>query len=212
MALRVVGAGLGRTGTNSLKVALERLLGGRCYHMWELIERPDDTAAWHAAVRGEPVDWTGLMPSFVATVDWPACAFWRELLDASPGAIALLSTRDSAEEWWASMERTIVPVLGDSVPEDEPERMARRAMILELMERRFEPRWVERDAAIAAYERHNAEVRREAPPERLVDWRPRDGWGPICAALDVPVPEEPFPHTNRSAEFRVEQGVEGGGD
>src|SRR5258708_3594112 len=111
MSLRVVGAGLGRTGTNSLKLALEQLLGGPCYHMFELARRDADTPAWKAAVQGEAIDWGALLGEYVATVDWPAAAFWREIWSANPDAIVLLSSRDSAQTWWESMERTIVPTL-----------------------------------------------------------------------------------------------------
>jgi Sulfotransferase domain len=205
VALRVVGAGLGRTGTSSLRVALEQLLGGRCYHMSELLDRPGDTPVWHAAVHGEPVDWDGFLSEFVATVDWPACAFWRELLTANPDAIILLSRRDSTPAWWESMERTIVPTLSQPVPADDRERVRRRAMILEMMDDRFDRRWRDRDAAMAAYERHNDEVRHAVPEGQLVNWRPSDGWGPICAALGLPVPATPFPQVNTAAEFRSTQ-------
>ena len=77
MTLRVVGAGLGRTGTHSLKLALEQLLGGPCYHMTETFGRPDDIPVWHAAVNGELPDWPTFLADYAATVDWPACAFWR---------------------------------------------------------------------------------------------------------------------------------------
>jgi hypothetical protein len=208
MALRVVGAGVGRTATHSLKLALEQLLGGRCYHMSELIERPADTAAWRAAVRGEHVDWDGLMSEYVASVDWPACGFWRELRTENPHAVVLLSTRESAEVWWTSMERTIVSTLSRPVPQDDVEWVKRRAVTLEMMETRFTPGWRERDTAIAAYERHNDEVRAAVPADQLIDWRPGDGWEPLCAALDLPVPAVPFPRTNTSADFRSEQGLD----
>jgi Sulfotransferase domain len=211
MSLRVVGAGVGRTATHSLKLALEQLLGGRCYHMSELIERPADTPAWHAAVRGEPVDWDGLLSGYVAAVDWPACAFWRELSAENPDAVVVLSTRESAEAWWASMERTIVSTLSQPVPAEDADWVARRAVTLEMMETRFTTGWRERDAAIAAYERHNEEVRAAVPPGRLVDWRAADGWQPLCATLDLPVPAVPFPRTNTTADFRSEQGLEGEG-
>jgi hypothetical protein len=208
MALSVVGAGLGRTATHSLKLALEQLLGGRCYHMSELIERPGDTPAWRAAVRGEPVDWDGLMSEYVAAVDWPACAFWRELSAENPDAVVVLSTRESAEAWWASMEQTIVSTLLQPVPAEDVDWVERRAVTLEMMERRFTPGWRERGTAIAAYERHNAEVRAAVPPGRLVDWRPAYGWEPLCAALDLPVPPAPFPRTNTTADFRSSQGLQ----
>jgi hypothetical protein len=206
MTLRVVGAGLGRTGTSSLKIALEQVLGGRCYHMAELFGRPDDTAVWHAAVRGEAVDWGRFMSDFVASVDWPGCAVWRELHAANRGGIVLLSTRESAQAWWESMERTIVPQLSSPAPANDAVRVARRAMVLDMMDR-FDPAWRDRDAAIAAYERHNDDVRRTVPAERLIEWRPNDGWEPICTALDVPTPATPFPHANTTTEFRASQGL-----
>jgi hypothetical protein len=200
MTLRIVGAGLGRTGTNSLKVALEVLLHGRCYHMYEAAKRDADTAVWAEAVRGEQIDWDVFLREFVATVDWPACAFWAELQLANPGAFVLLSTRESPEAWWGSMERTIIPRLRH-IPVDDPETTRRRQMMGELMCARFTPNWTERDPAIAAYKRHNDEVRRRVASDRLIDWEPRDGWEPICSALEVPVPAEPFPHVNTTAEF-----------
>jgi Sulfotransferase domain len=204
----VVGAGLGRTGTHSVKLALERLLGGRCYHMSELIERPADTPTWHAAVRGEEVDWDGVLSEYVATVDWPACAFWRELSAANPGAMVLLTTRESAEAWWESMEKTIVSTLTRPVPVDDLDWVARRALTLEMMERRFDPGWSNRDDAIAAYERHNAEVRSAVPAERLIEWRAGNGWEPLCTGLELRIPEDPFPHVNTAAEFRASQGLD----
>ena len=208
MALRVVGAGLGRTGTNSLKVALEQLLGGPCYHMFELARRDGDTPAWSAAVRGEAVDWDALLGGYVATVDWPACAFWSELWETNPDAIVLLSTRDSAQTWWESMERTIVPTISGVVAPDEPATARRRAMVVEMMGERFTPDWSDRQAAIAAYERHNEQVRQAVPAERLIDWRPSDGWEPICAALELPVPRASFPRENTTADFRARLGLQ----
>jgi hypothetical protein len=208
MALRVVGAGLGRTGTASLKWALELLLSGRCYHMLEVFERPGDTEFWRAATDGERLDFDSFLGDYAATVDWPACAFWRELADIDREAIILLSTRDSAEQWWASMERTIVPVLKSEVPPDEPERAKHRRMVRDLLSKTFTPDWDRAGAAMAAYERHNEDVRRSADPERLLEWRPGEGWGPLCAALRLPVPDAPFPHENRTADFRERQGLD----
>jgi hypothetical protein len=204
--LRVVGAGLGRTGTNSLKLALERLTGGRCYHMTELFERPDDLPVWDAAVHGNPPDWRTFPAGVSATVDWPACAFWGGLADAHPDAIVLLSVRDSAEQWWRSFAATIHDQLSRPVPADRPDWAARRKVTLAMMERTFTPGWREREGAIAGYEAHNAAVRAAVAPGRLVEWRPGDGWEPLCTALGVPVPDEPFPHVNSTEEFRAEQG------
>jgi hypothetical protein len=118
MTLRVVGAGLGRTGTHSQKLALERLLGAPCYHMIETFGRPDDIPVWHRAVDGELPDWSEFLSDYAAAVDWPVCAFWRELSDEFPDALVLLSTRDP-DSWWASASNTIFrAVLGEVQAEE----------------------------------------------------------------------------------------------
>jgi hypothetical protein len=198
MTLRVVGAGLPRTATRSLKEALELLLGGRCYHMAEVFMHPEDIPAWRAAIRGEETAWRSFPPDSAAVVDWPASAFWRELADANPDAVIVLSTRASAAEWWESADATILPVLRK---ESYPEYEDWLAMARELMAREIGERWDDRAVAEAFYERHNATVRRDAPAERLLEWRAADGWEPLCGALQLPVPDEPFPHTNTRAEW-----------
>ena len=200
MTLRVVGAGLPRTATRSLKEALELLLGGRCYHMHEVFGHPEDLPAWQAAIREDETDWSSFPPDCVATVDWPASAFWRELADANPDAVVVLSTRSSAAEWWESADATIFPVLRkDSYPEYEDWL----AMSKTLLAREIGEDWDDRATAEAFYERHNERVRREAPADRLVDWTATGGWEPLCAALGAPVPDEPFPHTNTRAEWNA---------
>ena len=97
MTLRLVGAGLGRTGTHSLKLALERLTGGRCYHMIEVFGHPEHVPIWTAAMNDEPVDWDALFDGYVASVDWPGGGVWEDILAANPDAVVLLSTRDSAD-------------------------------------------------------------------------------------------------------------------
>jgi Sulfotransferase domain len=132
--------------------------------------------------------------------------FWRELLADSPDAVVLLSTRESAQIWWDSFERTIVQSLSGEVPADRPDWARRRAMNLSVLAR-LTPGWRTEADAIDAYERHNDEVRRTVPPDRLIDWRPGDGWEPICSALGVAVPEHPFPHENTTADFQARIGV-----
>jgi hypothetical protein len=205
VALKVVGAGLGRTGTNSLKLALELLLGAPCYHMFEVVGRPGDTHVWHAAVRGEAVDFASLLEGYGATVDWPAAAFWRELAELGDDPFILLSTRDSSTRWWDSVAATILSTVTAPLPPDDAATAERRTMIREMMSVRFAPGWRDREQAIAAYERHNEDVRRSVRADRLIDWRPGDGWEPICRALGVAVPEVPFPHVNTSEEFRSGQ-------
>jgi Sulfotransferase domain len=208
MALRVVGAGLGRTGTHSLKLALEQLLGGPCYHMSELIEREDDTAVWARAVDGEEVDWNAFLSEFSATVDWPACAFWEPIAAAHPDAIVVLSMRESPEAWVASFERTIAQALQNPVPPDDEAWVERRRMVLSMIESTFTPEWRDSDAAKAAYIRHNDRVREGVPAERLVEYRAGDGWEPLCTALGVEIPEAPFPHTNTTADFRTSSNLD----
>jgi hypothetical protein len=198
--LRVVGAGLPRTATRSLKDALERLLGGRCYHMAEVFQHLEDVPTWAAATRGEEVDWRSFPPDSVAAVDWPASAFWRELADAHPDAVIVLSTRDSAAKWWESADETILPVARNPVKAEHEEW---QQMVRELWYREIGSDLGDAARAQAFYERHNAEVRREAPADRLLEWRATDGWEPLCEALGLPVPDEPFPRVNTREEWRA---------
>jgi hypothetical protein len=200
MTLRVIGAGVGRTGTMSLKTALELLLGGPCYHMLEVFTHPDHVAAWSAAGRGDAVDWSSLLDGYVATTDFPACLFWRDLLELSPGAIVLLSTRADSTTWWESASQTIFSPEIEAAAASMPEWFA---MWQSVARTRFTDDVHDEAAAVAAYERHNADVRASVPPSQLLDWQPGDGWGPICARLGVPVPDVPFPHTNTRAEMRA---------
>ena len=203
MALQIVGAGVGRTGTHSLKIALEQLLGGTCHHMMEIFNRPDQVAGFTAAIDGEPVDWSALLSDFTAMVDFPGSLFWREIAAANPDAPILLSTRD-AKGWYKSASNTIFLAFDHMPPELAPWMAAVRRGLHD----RFSDEFDNEDVMIAAYERHNAEVRAEVPAERLIDWTPSDGWGPICTGLNLPVPDEPFPVTNTTKEFREMIGIE----
>ena len=197
-----MGAGLGRTGTMSLKLALEQLLGGPCYHMLEVGEKPE-MELWRRAATGETGVLGTIMDGYTATVDWPAASFWRELADANPDAVILLSTRQSARVWWESASRTIFDIDG---------RGDLSAEFLEMWETitasRFTRRYLDAEAAMAAYERHNAQVKAQAPADRLVEWQPGDGWASICAALGVPEPDTPFPQSNSTGEFRDRVGLD----
>ena len=196
MGLQVVGAGLGRTGTMSLKLALEQLLDGRCYHMFETFSRPDDGPVWVAASQGEMPDWNAFLAEYDAVVDWPACDFWQEMSDANPDAIVLLSVRESADAWWKSANATIFQALRRMLePSDEEHWQA------DFFSSRFAT-FLDEDAAKAYYEAHNAKVRATARPDRLVEYLAGSGWEPLCTALGVPVPDAPFPHTNTTEEFQ----------
>jgi hypothetical protein len=199
--LKVVGAGVGRTGTHSLKVALEQLLGGRCYHMLEVFGRPGDAVVWAGVFRGQEPDWHEFMADFDAAVDWPAGGAWRELAAAFPDAPVLLSTRDP-DSWWKSASNTIFERLGDS-PDPAWNDM------IDAMLGRFTRDYMDEDAAKAAFVAHNEAVRAEVPPERLIEWQPGDGWGPLCEGLGLDVPDTPFPHLNTTEEFRAMTGLDG---
>lgn len=200
MTLRVVGAGWGRTGTLSLKIALEQLLGAPCYHMVEVFEHFDHVPVWARAVQGEAVEWSAIYDGYAATVDWPSTACWEQIAAAYPDAKVLLSTRDF-DGWWASATQTIF---------ESAARVAQDPNMAEWagMVATFLPPVDDREAAHAAYDAHNSHVRDTVPRDRLIDWMPGDGWAPICTALDLPIPSEPFPHANTTAEFRETQGLD----
>lgn len=201
MTLDVIGVGLGRTGTLSLKHALERLLSTPCYHMVETLRHPEHDALWLRALEGETSVFDAIFDGYRAVVAWPAVTFWRELLDTYPQAKAVLTVRDP-EAWVRSMTGTVLPVLTSPVDPDgsvsaEHRRMTRRAVL----ERSFAGRYVERRDLLAFYARHEGEVRRTVPPERLLVYDVKEGWEPLCAFLELPRPADPFPHRNTTAEF-----------
>jgi hypothetical protein len=209
VTLQAVGAGLGRTGTTSMKLALEQLLDGRCFDMSDVFGHPEVAQQWIRATDEDLPDWHELFRDYRATVDWPAAAFWREISAEFPDAIVILSTRD-ADDWWMSASRTIFPVIIRDQESGTP-LSADRQMILDVLHSRFTLNWDDADAAKAAYLRHNQEVRATIDPARLVEWRPGDGWDPLCRALSLPVPETPYPHVNTTDEFRQLSGLDEAG-
>ena len=202
MTLRVVGAGVGRTGTHSLKAALEQLLGGTCHHMIEVFAHPEEVPVWTDAFEGRPVDWGQLFAGYTAMVDWPGASYWREILAANPDALVLLSVRDP-EAWYKSAMDTIIAGLTRDDGDLGPWMVSMKKMLGE----RFSNDFHNKDAMIGAFLAHNDAVRAEAPPAQLLEWVPADGWGPICERLGVAVPDEPFPVTNTTEEFRVMMGM-----
>jgi hypothetical protein len=191
MGLRVIGAGLPRTGTRSLKAALELLLGAGCYHMENVFSNLDHVPVWRRALAGESPDWTEFPPGCEAAVDWPSSAFWAELSVANPDALVVLSTRTKPRTWWQSADRTILPGIRRQPPRELSDW---HAMVLKLLTDRLTPDWADERAANDAYDRHNDCVRALAPPGRLLEWQASQGWPPLCRALGLPVPDQPFPH------------------
>ena len=198
----------------SLKVALESLGFGPCYHMIEVFEHPEHVGFWEAAWRGEPVDWDGFFADYEATVDWPSCTFYGELLERNPDAKVLLSVRDP-EKWYESTRNTIYElskitagsrlsrVVFAFVGLFVPGVFGIGRMGNEIIwEGTFDGRFEDRSHAIEVFEHHNREVLRRVPKEQLLVYEVGQGWGPLCEFLGVEEPEERFPRLNDKAEMR----------
>jgi len=195
MPLSVIGAGFGRTGTLSLKRALERLGFGPCHHMLEVLAHPAQARGWRAAARGEPVDWDALLAGYCAAVDWPACHFWRELSQHYPAAKVVLTARD-ADAWYESLSATIGK-FADGSQRLPPNALGR----LIVMERTFGGRIADPAHAKAVYRRHVEAVMAGLPADRLLVFDVANGWAPLCRFLGRPIPGEPFPRSNSREEF-----------
>lgn len=193
MTLSVIGAGFGRTGTESMKRALELLGLGPCHHMREVIENPDQKRIWRAIARGDKIDWDEAYAGYYSAVDWPSAYFWRQLSERYPQAKIVLTVR-SPESWYASMQKTIFRVLATSTDRDS-------VGIRVIAEGVFGGRIDDREHAIATYEKNTAEVQAAFGPDRLLTCHLGDGWEPLCRFLGKPVPDQPFPRTNSAQEF-----------
>jgi hypothetical protein len=203
MGLSVVGAGLPRTGTTSLTAALEQLTGERCYHMTELFPNVATHGPLLAkAMGGEVSTLDEVFADYGSAVDWPASLFWRELAEANPEALVVMSHRASADAWWKSVDRTVWYSMrhGTEMPEWDAFTDAMRAKA------GLGDDWDDPDVAKAHYQALIDEVTATIEPERLLTWQPGDGWEPLCTALGVAVPDEPFPHRNTTAEYRSMSG------
>ena len=201
MTLKVIGAGLGRTGTMSLKLALEKLLGAPCYHMTELFEHLDEhTPLWHASARGESVEWDRVFEGYIAAVDEPVSTQLESITAYYPDALVVLSTRD-ADSWWKSAISTIFTVKLNPPEDMSPARKAWLDMVLETYKSVYPHGFSDEDAAKAAYTAHVEKVKATVPSDRLLVWNVSEGWKPLCDALSLPVPDEPFPRSNSTEEF-----------
>ena len=212
--MKVIGAGFGRTGTMSLKVALETLGFDPCYHMTEVFAHPEHTGFWISAWREEPADWDGVLGEYEAAVDWPACTFYEELMERHPDAKVILSVRDP-ERWYESVRNTIYE-LSVVIPRHPIYRIGYKLVSLFVLrgsgnvvmageiiwQGTFDGRFEDKTHAIEVFERHNEEVRRRVPENRLLVHDVKAGWEPLCEFLGVEVPDEPFPRTNDTAEMR----------
>lgn len=148
MPLEVIGAGLGRTGTTSLTLALERLGFVRCHHMTEVIRHPETAKDWERAAEGQPVDWEAILAGYRATTDWPACHFYALFAARYPRAKVILTVRDP-ESWFRSTQATIF----SEEHLKEVERRPMAGILTKIIAPVFDGRWHDRDHMIAVYER-----------------------------------------------------------
>jgi hypothetical protein len=195
MTLKVIGAGYPRTGTSSLKLALEQLGLGPCHHMREIIMDPRSAAPWVEAADGRP-DWERIFDGYQSCTDAPGCTFWRELADHYPEAKVLLSVRDP-DEWFDSTQATVFSdqMLGS------PSKSPLGEFFEKCVTTEFAEHIHDRDFMLAQFERRKQEVMAAFPTERLLVFDVREGWEPLCAWLGVPVPDTAFPHSNSREEM-----------
>jgi hypothetical protein len=208
MTLKVIGAGEGRTGTMSIKLALEKLGFGPCHHMSEVIMHPESAALWLDAIDGRP-DWDAIYKGYSSAVDAPTCIFWRELAAFYPQAKIILSMRD-AESWFESGQATILSPMAHRSFAGTP---------LEAFFQKIGPRnygitrpeqMQDKNFMIAYFQRHNAEVQRTIPKDRLLVYDVREGWAPLCRFLGAPIPDAPFPRANTREDMLKMLGARGG--
>ncbi|KRA83807.1 sulfotransferase family protein [Altererythrobacter sp. Root672] len=206
MALKVIGAGLGRTATFSLKFALEHLGFGPCYHMSEVFAGGRrNVPLWLDVIEGRP-DWDAVFDGFESTTDYPACTYWRELAEHYPEAKVVLSVRD-ADSWFDSVTETIFSQGMQASLAGSPLETMMQGVVFDrfkggdILDREFMTDW---------FVRRNQAVCDALPPERLLVFSPKEGWEPLCTFLDVPVPYGPFPRVNSRDELTSHSDEQGG--
>lgn len=199
MSLNVIGAGFGRTGTDSMRNALNTLGIGPTHHMTEVGKDPKRREHWLNIVDGAKPDWDWLFNDYNACVDWPSAFFWRSLSDQYPNAKIILTVR-SAESWWDSFEATILKnILYGGDPNGFSNRLVSQRVFNGLADNR--------EHAIDVYNRNTEDVLATVSPDRLLVHSLGDGWEPLCQFLNVPIPDMQYPSGNTRQEFnqRIER-------
>jgi hypothetical protein len=201
MSIEVIGAGFGRTGTLSLKFALEKLSFDKCYHMMEVRNHPSHVELWRSAARGDFPDWPELFDGYQATVDWPSCNFWREQMEHYPDAKVILTLRDP-ESWYESVMNTIWNISKERKLVGKSADQETSSMAFEVIwDGIFDGRMDDKAYVIEKFESHNARVKKEVPKHKLLVFEASDGWRPLCDFLDRPLPNVEYPKVNSTAEF-----------
>lgn len=201
MSLKVIGSGFGRTGTMSMKEALDVLGLGPCHHMIEVMENPSQLAFWKAISAGEAVDWNEVFAGYSSQVDWPGAHVWQETAIAFPEA-KVIHTERPEDAWWNSFNNTIGKFFAVLSELDLPPQVADIFGTMKglIMEGNFSD-FTDRDSAIATYRLNNEKVRDTIPADRLLVFHVADGWEPLCRFLELPVPGTEFPHRHPKKEF-----------
>jgi hypothetical protein len=199
MTLKVIGAGFGRTGTMSLKLALEQLGFGPCYHMAEVFKHQAWDLWYEASKDPAHADWATIFQGYNATVDWPNATYWKELADAYPDAKIILTERDP-DQWFDSTQATI---FRDETQRGGPPGSGFPRMVAAVVGSLFDGKLHDRELCTRVFREHNARVRATIPPERLLVYEVAQGWEPLCKFLGVPVPDGPMVKTNTTEEFRA---------
>lgn len=202
MTLKVIGAGFGRTGTMSMKMALEQLGTGKCHHMEEVFENPWQLPKWQDLVQGKAANWDALLDGYSCSVDWPSAHFWRELYAANAGAKVVLTTRP-VDDWWASYSETIMGFMKIATTKEVPDvPKAVAQMCVDMIGKQtFGSHYQDEVAAKAAYEQRLIDVKETIPEDDLLIYKIGSGWSPLCEFLAVPEPEGAFPRSNERQEF-----------
>jgi len=195
MSLEVIGAGFGRTGTLSMKEALEILGLGPCHHMMEVTSNDEQREQWRAIAGGATPDWAHVFAGYRSVVDWPGAYFWRELAAFYPAAKVLLTVRDP-EQWYESASNTIFRSVANNPNPDS-------VGVKLVGERVFGGRLDDKAHAIAIYEQNIVDVQRAIGPDRLLTYHVGDGWEPLCRFLGLAIPDEDYPQKNSTKDFRA---------
>jgi Sulfotransferase domain len=194
--MKVIGAGISRTGTMTMQAALETL-GYHCYHMKEVPREPGHLDAWYQFVSGQaPMDWHALFRTFEATVDTPACWYYQDLMETFPEAKVILTVREP-ERWYESFVRLRTTVNRFHPVSRLIPKMAKMYRLIDALQDKVFGGSLERPNCIRVFNEHNDAVQRIVPKDRLLVFRVADGWEPLCQFLGCAVPEgTPFPHLN----------------
>ena len=200
--LEIIGVGFGRTGTHSLKIALETLGFGPCHHMFELKKSKQQLLLWQQVAVSQDTDWKAIFSEYRSQVDWPGAYYWKELIQTFPKAKVILTYRDPVS-WYNSFSETIIKanMLGPTLDPDPHTRAMAELVDKIVFKKTFNDHQCDRNLAISKYLSHMSQVLQSVPKDNLLLFNITDGWLPLCNFLNKPVPKANFPESNSMQEF-----------